>query len=454
MPDQQSLFDALAGASGHPINRAGLDSYVSSSQTLNGLRSAQTEEAMLKATQAQEEQKAAGELEGALGNLLGPGHESAAHAMATFMKGHFGDAKSAAGALGELQQNQFHATLGDPNQLNTPAQTAAQQGIKGSVAEPVTAPKEFVQLPGMEPAHVQQTPLGEAETSEKNAQAGLHTAQTNHPQLFHPSGQPATPEEIAQAAEFIRHNPNAAPTGRALTSPNGMAIVKELNKPTTIAPNADGTPGTDPTAGVSLKEQADIRNDFAKGKAAQSTTALNTMANHASLMDAVANQLDNGDFTPSNKVKNLWGKMFGGSAPTNLKIVGGFLGREAVKATVNSGSGTGEEREFQLGDDASPTQLHDAAAIMRRLGGGQLASLKLRAQRGGVDINQLLDPIAQDAYHMQTGPATGAGAGGGAGGGPNPSEGLPVKVATDDDYNKLKSGALFIDPDGHTRRKP
>jgi hypothetical protein len=37
---------------------------------------------------------------------------------------------------------------------------------------------------------------------------------------------------------------------------------------------------------------------------------------------------------------------------------------------------------------------------------------------------------------------------------PPVSAAAPVQISTDDEYNKLPSGALFISPDGHTRKKP
>jgi hypothetical protein len=453
----QGLFDALSGAAGHPIDRPGMNAYVANSQAINGLRSAQTEEALLNAQRAREEQDAGGQLEQALGSVFGPGNESKAHAAATIMRGHFGDAKTAMTALNELQQNQFHQTLGDPNQMGQASQTAAMQGVEGKLAPVQQIHPEYAVAPGAPAPNVQQSPLGASETAEHNAQAGLHNAQAAHPQLFHPGGQPATPDEIAAAADYIRKNPNAAPTGRALTTPTGIALVRALNGPGPAPPpNADGSPGADPTAGVSFKEQADIRHDFASGVAAKQVTSLNTLSQHAALLDAVANQLDNGDFTPGNKVKNLWMKIFGSPAPTNLHTVTGFLGREAVRATVNSGAGTGNERELAIGDDASPSQMHDAGSTIRQLARGQLNSLHIRAVRGGVDFNSLLAPEARDAYGTGTtsitapvGPQSPA-----PPSGPPSAGGGPAKISNDAEYNALPSGSLFIGPDGQTRKKP
>jgi len=63
MPDSQDLFDALAGAAGHPVNRSNLNAYVTQGQAQAGLRTAQTNEAMLNAQRMQEEEQAYGRLQ-------------------------------------------------------------------------------------------------------------------------------------------------------------------------------------------------------------------------------------------------------------------------------------------------------------------------------------------------------------------------------------------------------
>jgi hypothetical protein len=168
---------------------------------------------------------------------------------------------------------------------------------------------------------------------------------------------------------------------------------------------------------VSLHEQALIRSDFANGLAARQTSSLNTMVNHSQLFDAIADQLQNGNFTPTNAIAQKWKQLFGSAVPSNLAIAGSFLGREAVRATVNAGAGTGQERELQVDDSGSPDMLHGAAQTLRTLAAGQLQSLDLRARRGGVDIAQLLSPDAQTTF----GRAPMAGAAGPAPPLPNPA---------------------------------
>ena len=221
----QGLFDALAGAGGANINRPALESFVANSQAINGLRSAQTEDALLKAQELTEQSAARGQLEDAMGKLFGPNDQSKAHAATMMMLAGFGDAKTAVGALNGVQQNQNTATLSDPNQLGTPAQTAAQQGIKGQVATPVNVPNNFATLPGAFQPNVQQTPQGEAQTALTNAQATT-------PQLFHPGGMGQTsPEGQAALSKAISEGRLDPTRVNSRTAPILAQI--ELNSPGT-----------------------------------------------------------------------------------------------------------------------------------------------------------------------------------------------------------------------------
>lgn len=175
----QGLFDILAGAAGHPVNRPGLDAYVANSQANNGLRSAQTEEALVKAQSGVEQQEAKSQLEAAYRGMgLDP---SKAHAASLISIAGLGDAKT---ALEAAQQSVARQTLGDANQLGQPTQTAAQQLLQGKVAEPVAVPDNYTTLPGAYQPNVQQTPEGAAVTAQHNAAADLSAAHAAHPEQF------------------------------------------------------------------------------------------------------------------------------------------------------------------------------------------------------------------------------------------------------------------------------
>jgi hypothetical protein len=186
----QGLFDALSGAAGHPVDRSGLESFVANSQAINGLRSAQTETAMANAQKAREEQDAGNQLQTALGGLFtgDPQRESKAQAAALVMKSGAGNAVQALQMLNDIQKNQNTATVSDPNQLNTPAQTAAFQGLQGKRADIETVPNNYAVQPGIAPPNVQQSPQGVAQTQATASLGDLHQAQADNPGAFHPKG--------------------------------------------------------------------------------------------------------------------------------------------------------------------------------------------------------------------------------------------------------------------------
>lgn len=208
MAGTQSLFDTLAGSFGHGVDRPGLNAFVANSQATNGLRSAQTEEALTKAQQAQEEMAASDQLEGSLGAvkddngnpMLNP---SAVHLVASELKGHYGDAKTVMAALGEMQKVHNTGIISNPDNLNSPATTAALAGNTNKLPEAAAVPKEYSVAPGITPPTVLQTPLGAAETQAASANADLR--QHNAAKPFAPAGGPALDDDAAYNAA-VRYN--------------------------------------------------------------------------------------------------------------------------------------------------------------------------------------------------------------------------------------------------------
>src|ERR1700742_492588 len=127
MPTGQGLADLLSGAAGAPVNRSALNSFVANSQATNSLRSAQTDEAMLNAQRAQDEQIAAGNLEDAF--IKAGARPADAHLMAVASRMHAGSAVNAM----DMFKAYNSTVLGDPSKLNTPDQTAAAQAISGKL---------------------------------------------------------------------------------------------------------------------------------------------------------------------------------------------------------------------------------------------------------------------------------------------------------------------------------
>lgn len=182
---QQDLFDTLAGSFGHGVDRGALNAFVANSQSLNGLRTAQTEEALNNATKQQEEMQAHSELESSLSQVLGDDGKplltpSGAHLVATELKGHFGDAKTVMEALRATQLTHNTGVISNPANLATPAATAAIAGNTNKMPATEEVHPEFTVPAGMpSPPTVFETPGGAANASMHNATAFAK----EHPQM-------------------------------------------------------------------------------------------------------------------------------------------------------------------------------------------------------------------------------------------------------------------------------
>lgn len=435
-----NLFDSLFN-----VDRPALNAYITQGQAQAGLRTAQTQEALQNAQAMQEKQQAYGNLSNSLTSMGFQPSES--QAMTDYVRASGRDPNELYESLQNRQAETLTGIIADPNAPSA-ARIAAMQAAKKNmnVGQTQNVGDQLVDATNPNaPPTVTQTPQSQADIALKEAQAKAASANANLHDTqaaaggFNPhagSGmytQPS-PEQSRALLQFISENPSTAGNLRSLSTPAGLAFVQQWYSDKYGQPGAaagstpqPGAPaaasgaapqpasglqppanGVSPAPGVSFHEQAAIRNDFASGVGARQTTSLNTMINHAALFDQVADQLQNGNFTPTNAIQQAWQRLFGSPAPTDLRTVSSFLGREAVRATVNSGAGTGEERELQIGDNASPAQLHGVAQELRMLGAGQLQSLELRARRGGVDISQLLSPEARAAFGMTSGAAPAA----------------------------------------------
>lgn len=172
------LGDVLAGAAGVPVNRQGLESFVANSQANNGLRTAQTDQAIGNAINMRDENVARAGLEDAFAAI---GHSPAeAKALATFQTAqHDGSAKSALEALNESLAVQNRQKLSNPALLGTADQTAAQQGLENKVATPVAVPDTYMTLPGAAAPNPQQTAHGAAATGALASLGDLHQTQAD-----------------------------------------------------------------------------------------------------------------------------------------------------------------------------------------------------------------------------------------------------------------------------------
>ena len=465
----QGLFDALAGAGGANINRPQLNAYIANSQAINGLRSAQTEDALLKAQEMTEQASAKDQLESSLGNLF-PGEPSKAHAATMMMLSGFGDAKTAIQALNEVQKNQNTATLSDPNQLGAPAQTAAMQGITGKLAPLQNVPNNYAVAPGAPQPNVQQSPQGAAQTA-------LTQQQATNPQLFHPGGANAAnaplDPNMVNFGGYMLYKTGKMP---AMGMGGGPARAAIISQAATLAQQEQAQPGstTNPAFDQAINNGQDFTaaqrnlNSQAGGPLGNQTRSLNNAVGHLQLMDNLFKSLQNGDVQGANKLGNLWTKQFGSPAPTNVQAAAEVLGPEMMKIlSNNNGAGTVDERQGfanTVGNLANaPEQTSGAISTLRGMLGRQAADLALQyhgaTQRNDFtsrylqpDVATYLDLAPQTAQQNTPGATPTPGVASTAAPAAAPS--APVKIQNDDDYNKLPSGALFIGPDGNTRKKP
>ena len=331
-----AIGDLLAGAAGRPVDRQGLQAFVANSQAINGLRSAQTEEAMSNAQKLVEQQKARGQFEQA---LIGSGMDpSEAHMIATTAQAGLGDnfAQTVKG-LGELQQQGSHGVLANPANLGTPAATAAASSLQGKIPEPVNVPGTFTMPAGMPQPEIHQTPENVAQTA--NLTAGA--AQKN-------AAAAPDPQAIAFGA-YMLYKTGKMPAMGMGGGPARMAIMSQAarlgeeemqtGQPVEIdAFNKAISNGQDWTAankGITA---------FGTGPQGNQVRALNNVVGHLQLFEGLTQQLNTGSFRPGNALDVLWQKTFGSPAPTNATAAGSIIGPELTKILTNTGSGSEAER--------------------------------------------------------------------------------------------------------------
>ena len=461
------LGDLFAGAAGANINRPQLNAFVANSQAINGLRSAQTQDALIKAQQAQEETEAHGRL---FDELTQSGMKPS-DAMLTrdLMISHFGDAQTALKAVGTVKLG-----YGSPTD-----QTSGQQMIEGKLAPPVATPP-ISQMPpgsGLSNAPVQMSPLGTAQVADANAQAQLRQAQANAGG-FNPhagaAGGPIDPNMVNFGGYMLYHTGKMPAMGMG-GGPARAAIIAnaaQLAQQEQAQPGSTTNPGFDQAIsnGQDFTAAGRALGSFAGGPLGNSTRSLNNGVGHLQLMDNLFTALQNGDIQGANKFGNLWAKQFGSPAPTNVQAASEVLGPELMKIlSNNSGAGTVDERQKfanTVGNLANaPEQTGGAISTLRGMLGRQAADLALQyhgaTQRNDFasrylqpDVAQYLNLSPQTVQQTSPGAAPTSSLGSQV---PTPSSGAsakPVQIQNDDDYNKLPSGALFVGPDGHTRTKP
>lgn len=457
----QTLFDTLAGGFGHGVDRPGLESFVANSQATNGLRTAQTEEALNNAAKQQEEMQAHADLESSLSSVLGDDGKpllspSQAHLVKNELVGGYGTAQNVMQSLREAQMNKNTGIASNPAKLNTPEMTAALVGNTNKAPEAVSVPSEYAVPPGMTPPVVNQTPLGEAQTQEHLAaakQKGQNGAMN--------------PDAINFGA-YMLYKTGKMP---ALGMGGGPARNQILTGASQLAQQEAQNPGstTNPAYDTAIANGQDFTaagralNSYAGGPISTQVRSLNNVVGHLSLMENLFTALQNGDVQGLNSIKAAWKKQFGSEAPTDIQTAAQVIGPELTKILTNTGAGTGPEREHfaeTAGNLANaPEQVGGAIGTLKGMLGRQAAdyALQYHGATGRSDFaSRYLQPdvatalnLGPDAQQQNPGAAVPP-----AGGPPAaPATAAPVKIQNDADWAKLAPGTHFIGPDGHVRIK-
>lgn len=472
MADSQSLFDTLAGSFGHGVDRPALNAFVANSQAGNGLRTAQTDVAIGNAQKLQDESNARTQLEDSIASAVGPDGKplvdrTTARLIANEQKAGYGDFKTANEGFGAMLRNHNTSVLSDPTQLNTAAQTAAQQGIQGKLAEPVAAPNNMIVPAGVTP-NVQQTAQGAAQTAQTRALTSLDTAKADAGG-FAPHGAGAGAGDIDPAtADFGAYK--LYKTGQMLplgmgNGPMRAAMIAGAAKLATREANGEdiSNPGFDHAIqnGQDFTGAQRAVNSAAGGPLGNQARSLNNAGGHLQLMENLFTALQNGDTQGLNSLKNKWNQAFGSPIPTDIQTASQVIGPELTKILAGTNAGTGPERA-EFGSTAAnlanaPEQTSTAIGTLKSMLGRQAADLAFQyhGATGRSDFaNRYVQPdvakyfeLSPEGAQVAGGTPIVSGAGGAAAAG-------PVKILGDDGYNKLPSGAHFIGPDGHERVKP
>lgn len=194
-----------------------------------------------------------------------------------------------------------------------------------------------------------------------------------------------------------------------------------------------------------------IKDFSSQGKSGQEVKANNTALNHLETVSRLHAAQKNGDIKLFNQIANHLGTELGQAAPTNLAAALTMVAPEVSKAVIGVSGGVEERAAFErrFVANGSNAQAQGGIGTVRELLGGRLTETERAYARstGNKDFREkFLSPAALEVIKRASPPAQ-----------QDKAPALPpvaVKIASDADYAKLPSGAAFITPDGHTRRKP
>jgi len=307
-------------------------------------------------------------------------------------------------------------------------------GIRAIAADPynISGVQAAFPLPG---APVAGTPSPTAKQPSgapvvQNVAAAMKAGLTGEDLLTH------LPTPLANQVRAIGEGREPSPASRSLTTPAGRQLMEMVSA---AYPGYDAKQyGT-----MSAGEKA-----FTSGKKGDTTRALNVAVDHLGTLQQVADALQNNDTRLFNQAGNFIALQTGNPAPTDFNAVKRIVADELTKAVIGGAGALGDRKAVDdaIGAANSPAQLKSVIDRYKQLMGGQLTGMETQytASTNKKDFrDRFLTPATKAALAAAAPAAVAA-----------PSAAAPVKVASDADYNTLPSGAVFVGPDGKTRRKP
>jgi hypothetical protein len=181
---------------------------------------------------------------------------------------------------------------------------------------------------------------------------------------------------------------------------------------------------------------------FTSGSLAKSANSLNTVMGHLGELHEAADALKNGNVQVLNRIANSLGAQAGSTARTTYDAIVHKVGPELTNAYTASGGSVGERgtNEEDFSSSHSPDQIKSNIAISVKLLDSKLKALQDQYQRGtyGRGQQQLLTDEAKATREKLLGGQGGT---------------LP-HVTTKAQYDALPSGAVYIEADGKTYKKP
>lgn len=208
------LGDLLAGAAGAPVNRPALDAYITQGQSMSGLRTAQTEEALGRAQQMRDEQDAKERLVTSLSNEKDAAGNpvrtpSEAQSLADVMRAHAGNYEQAEMGHKAGLTSRNMEVIGDPN-ADPAKRTAAMQANNPTVNPLQAVDGQVVNKGNAGATNVNQTGVSQSKIDLNNANAKLANAKADNPGAFHVGGPLFS--ELSPATRLAIHEGRLDPT--------------------------------------------------------------------------------------------------------------------------------------------------------------------------------------------------------------------------------------------------